>query len=137
MDDIFQGTRLMQASREFARYPNSPEVITPVELMEWAIDCCQWKLAESDFGSLHWFGPSRSPSVGEVLIRYSNTDMALATMRDHYSIWWSQKELYLAGQRALLEKMAAIEELMSKEKEPEKEEKESDGGAEDNNMDHG
>jgi hypothetical protein len=90
----FDGFTYNSLSREYDWFSKPPNLITPYELVKWAITCCGWATRDNaPQGKLYWWGPSGpTPWTGSRYIEYTDDGVALQVMRSHYSHWWNQRE---------------------------------------------
>lgn len=91
---LYNGTSYARTLREFQWFDKSPTQMSPVEIIEWAITCGQWSLAETSGGTLTWRGPWGSPPFpGSEIANFPLREVALQCMRTQYETWYAQKTL--------------------------------------------
>lgn len=98
MTDTFEGTPFQRACLELERYTLSPDKMTPLDIVTWAMDAGQWKRVFIPGLTAHvWMGPNGvAPQMGDPFVIQYDPDKAMYHMRVQYASWW--------GQRAALER---------------------------------
>lgn len=86
----YQGNTYEKLSKEYDTFSKSPDVITPLELIEWALAVGQWDHVMTRGGSV-WEGPCGKEAVINGDYMWYDRDEALETMKAHYKKWWAQR----------------------------------------------
>lgn len=93
----FAGTPFQRALAELERYSVTPDKMTPLDIVLWAVDAGQWERVDVPGFGIVWEGPvSQMPQMGEPVSTFYDPDKAMYHMRVQYATWW--------GQRVALEK---------------------------------
>lgn len=116
-NNSFPGFTYNLLSREFEWFKTPPGLISPCELVKWALACGHWSVEEvASTGVLCWYGPAGpTPWIGSSYTHYNDDSTALQVMRAHYVHWWTQRDTVKKAFECLEKKQ---EDETSAEKKP-------------------